>query len=258
MSNSPLVNHTNISPNKTVPRNHVIDTITIHCVAGNCTVETIGNIFALTSRGASSHYGVGTDGRIGQYCDEKDRSWCTSSASNDHRAITIEVANDGGESTGWHVSDAALQSTIKLVADICKRNGIKKLLWQDDKSLIGQVDKQNMTVHRWFANKSCPGDYLYSKHGYIADEVNKLLFAIDEPAVTPPAATGFEPYLIKITASALNIRSGPGTNHSVVKTLMNDKNIYTIVEEAIGPGATKWGRLKSGVGWISLDYTVKK
>lgn len=91
------------------------------------------------------------------------------------RAVTIEVANDGGESTGWHVSDTAMQSLINLCADICKRNGINSLKWQANKALIGQVDKQNMTVHRWFANKACPGEYLYSKHFYIADEVNKIL-----------------------------------------------------------------------------------
>ena len=58
------------------------------------------------------------------------------------------------------VSDAAYRSLIALLVDICRRNGIKRLLWKGDKSLIGQVDKQNMTVHRWFAAKACPGDWL--------------------------------------------------------------------------------------------------
>jgi hypothetical protein len=188
-TNSSLVNYTKISPNKTVGRNHAIDTITIHCVVGQCSVETLGEVFAPTSRQASSNYGVGKDGRIGMYVEEKDRSWCSSNAANDHRAITIEVASD--TTHPYAVTDAALQATIKLCADICKRNGIKKLLWKGDKSLIGQVDKQNMTVHRWFANKSCPGDYLYERHGYIADEVNKLLGVVTpitpEQPVTPPA-----------------------------------------------------------------------
>lgn len=184
MSNSPLATYTKISPNRTSPRNHKIDTITIHCVVGQATVESIGNVFAPTLRKASSNYGVGLDGRIGMYCEEKDRSWCTSSSSNDNRAITIEVASD--TTHPYAVKPEALTATIKLVADICKRNGIKKLLWKGDKNLIGQVDKQNMTVHRWFANKACPGEYLYSRHGYIADEVNKLLEPIPQPEPANP------------------------------------------------------------------------
>ena len=180
MSNSPLVNYTKISPNRTISRKQAIDTITIHCVVGQCTVETLGSIFAPESRKASSNYGVGPDGRIGMYCEEKDRSWCTSSSANDSRAITIEVASD--TTHPYAVTDKALAALIELCADICKRNGIKRLLWKGDKNLIGQVDKQNMTVHRWFANKSCPGDYLYERHSYIADEVNKRLGAITPPS----------------------------------------------------------------------------
>lgn len=175
MSNSSLVNYTQISPNRS-SRDHVIDTITIHCMAGNLSIETCGSLFSRSSTQASSNYGVGSDGRIGLYVEEKDRSWATSSRANDSRAVTIEVANDGGE-PDWHVSDTALNALIKLVADICQRNGIKKLLWKNDSSLIGQVSQQNMTVHRWFDTKACPGDYLMSKHSYIASEVNKIIGA---------------------------------------------------------------------------------
>lgn len=173
MRNSPLVNYTKISPNRNSPRNHKIDTISIHCVVGQLTVEQIGDIFAKPSRGASSNYGIGKDGKIGMYVEEKDRSWCTSSPANDHRAITIEVASDTSEP--YAVTPAAYNSLINLLVDICKRNNIKELKWKADKKLIGQVDKQNMTVHRWFANKSCPGEYLYSRHGQIAKEVNERL-----------------------------------------------------------------------------------
>lgn len=173
MSNSSLINYTLLSPNHYNGRTHSIDTITIHCMAGNLTVERCGQVFQ--SRQASSNYGIGSDGRIGMYVEECNGTWCSSNKANDMRAVTIEVANDGGASTGWHISDAAMQSLIKLCADICKRNGISSLKWQANKSLIGQINKQNMTVHRWFANKSCPGDYLYNKHYYIAEEVNKLL-----------------------------------------------------------------------------------
>lgn len=180
MSNSPLVSYTKLSPNHSGKRNHVIDTISIHCMAGDLTVETCGNLFASSSRKASSNYGIGSDGRIGLYVEECNRSWCTSSSSNDNRAITIEVANNGGADQGWPVSDAAYNSLIALLVDICQRNGIKKLLWKGDKSLIGQVDKQNMTVHRWFAAKACPGDWLYNRHGQIAAEVNAKLSGEDD------------------------------------------------------------------------------
>ena len=172
MSNSSLVNYTKISPHKNSPRNHKIDTITIHCVVGQCSVETLGNVFS-GSRDVSANYGVGYDGKIGMYVEEKDRSWCSSSYSNDHRAITIEVASD--TTAPYKVNDKAYAALINLVADICKRNGIKKLMWKNDKSLIGQVDKQNMTVHRWFASTACPGDYLMSKMGDIANKVNEKL-----------------------------------------------------------------------------------
>lgn len=173
VSNSPLINYTRISPNKTSPRNHAIDTITIHCVVGQLSCETMGPMFAKESFRASCNYFIGSDGRIGLCVDEKDRSWCTSSGSNDHRAITIECASD--KTHPYAINDKVYESLIKLCADICKRNNIKKLLWKDDKSLIGQVDKQNMTVHRWFANKACPGEYIYSRLGKIASEVNDLI-----------------------------------------------------------------------------------
>lgn len=173
MSNSPLVDYTKISPNKTSPRNHKIDTIAIHCVVGQCSVETIGSIFAPTSRQASCTYGIGPDGRIGMYCEEKDRSWCSYSSSNDDRAITIECASDTKHP--YAINDKVYKALVGLCADICKRNGIPELKWKADKSLIGQADKQNMTVHRWFANKACPGDYIYDRLGQIASEVNAKL-----------------------------------------------------------------------------------
>lgn len=182
-TNSPLATVTLLSPNHSGLRTHAIDTITIHCVVGQCSARRIGEIFLPKERQASSNYGIGYDGEIGLYVEEKNRSWCSSSNSNDQRAITIEVASD--TTHPYAVNAKAYAALLDLVTDICKRNNIKKLLWQGDKSLIGQVDKQNMTVHRWFANKSCPGDYLYNKHGEIAAEVNKRLGA---PVVIEPTA----------------------------------------------------------------------
>lgn len=172
MSNSSLISHTNLSPNGYFPRNHAIDTITIHCFVGQVTVERGCNSFKAPG-GASCNYVVGLDGRIGLALDEKNGSWCTSNRANDMRAVTIEVASDSFHP--YAITDAAMVGLINLCADICKRNGIKQLLWRNDKGLIGRADLQNMTVHRWFANKACPGDYIFNRLTYIADEVNKIL-----------------------------------------------------------------------------------
>lgn len=171
MSNSSLVSYTKISPYRGSRCGHAIDTVSIHCVVGQASVEALGNLFQ--TKEASANYGIGADGRIGMYVEETERSWCTSNSANDARAVTIECASDAYHP--YAVNDKVYAALIELLTDICKRNGMPKLLWKADKSLIGQVDKQNMTVHRWFANKSCPGDYLYNLHGQIAAEVNKKL-----------------------------------------------------------------------------------
>lgn len=183
MSNSPLVSFTQISPARNSPRKSKIDTITIHCYVGQVTVERMGRGFGDVNSRTSCNYGIGCDGRIGMYVEEKDRSWCSSNKANDHRAITIEVASD--REHPYAVRDAAYESLINLLEDICRRNDIKELKWKADKKLIGKVDQQNMTVHRWFANKACPGEYLYSRHGQIADEVNKRLGVV-KPVITVP------------------------------------------------------------------------
>ncbi len=406
MSNSPLVAYTKLSPNHSGKRTKKIDTITIHCMAGNCSVETCGNLFANSARQASSNYGIGTDGRIALYVDEANRSWCTSSNANDQRAVTIEVANNGG-APDWPVSAKAYAALLDLVTDICKRNGIKRLVWSTSKNdRVNHLNGCNMTVHRDYANKSCPGDYLYNRHGQIAAEVNKRLGITDaggstggqtsgstetglkvgdvvdfkgtqhytsaaakdakickpgkatitavaagkahpyhlkaisgggstvygwvnaadistgstetglkvgdvvdfkgtqhytsaaakdakickpgKATITAVAAGKAHPYHLKAisgggstvygwvnaadvstgstgtavsyrvrtTADVLNIRKGPGTNYGT-NGQIKGKGIYTIVDEAAGPGATKWGKLKSGAGWISLDYVTK-
>lgn len=314
-TNSSLVSYTKISPNRTKNRNHAIDTITIHCVVGQCSVETLGNIFAPESRQASSNYGIGTDGRVGMYCEEKDRSWCSSNAANDHRAITIEVASD--TTHPYAVNDKAYAALIDLCVDICKRNGIARLVWSTDKNdRVNHLNGCNMTVHRDYANKSCPGDYLYERHGAIAEAVNARLNATVEdttestypeklttgyyrvrktwsdsksqvgayrvlanakatadknpgtyvftndgvaiyPVETKTDATetteAFVPYRVQVSISNLNIRKGPGTNYGKTGKFTG-KGVFTIVEESEGSGATLWGKLKSGTGWISLDY----
>ena len=216
MSNSPLVDYTRISPNKNSPRNHKIDTITIHCVVGQCTAETLGNIFAPTSRQASSNYGVGTDGKIGMYVEEKDRSWCSSNAANDNRAVTIEVASDTKHP--YAVNDRAFAALLDLVTDICKRNGIKKLVWSTKKAdRVNHKNGCNMTVHRDYANKSCPGDYLYNRHGEIAAEVNRRL-GVADTAPDAGAAQGVTVYTVKKGDTLSQIAAKYGTTYQGSRT----------------------------------------
>lgn len=177
MSNSPLVSYTKLSPNHSGQRTHAIDRITPHCVVGQCSVETLGNIFAPTSRQASCQYGIGVDGRVGMYVEEKNRSWCSSSNENDQRAVTIECASD--TTHPYAFKDVVYNKLIELCVDICKRNGKKKLLWLGDKTKTlnynPAADEMVLTVHRWFANKSCPGDWMYSRMGDLASKVTAKL-----------------------------------------------------------------------------------
>lgn len=222
-TNSSLVSYTKISPNRTKNRNHAIDTITIHCVVGQCSVETLGNIFAPTSRQASSNYGVGYDGRIGMYVEEKDRSWCSSNAANDHRAITIEVASD--TTHPYAVKDKALAALIDLLVDICQRNNIKKLVWSTNKSdRVNHKNGCNMTVHRDYANKSCPGDYLYNKHGYIAEEVNKRL-GVTESTTPAPTTPTPAPSTSKLQFKEGDIVNFAGGKHYGSASAANGTNV---------------------------------
>lgn len=177
MSNSPLVTYTKISPNKTVMSNKKNTHIVIHHMAGCLTVQQCGDVFANKNRQASSNYGVDNKGNVGLYVDEKDRAWTTGSREIDQKAITIEVANSeaGGD---WPVSATALQKTIDLCADICKRNGIKELKFTGDKS-------GNLHAHRWYQSTNCPGPYLYGKFSYIAEKVNSILKG-EEPEEEKP------------------------------------------------------------------------
>lgn len=246
MSNSPLVDYTRISPNKNSPRNHKIDTITIHCVVGQCTVETLGNIFAPTSRQASSNYGVGTDGKIGMYVEEKDRSWCSSNAANDNRAVTIEVASDTKHP--YAVNDRAFAALLDLVTDICKRNGIKKIVWSTKKAdRVNHKNGCNMTVHRDYANKSCPGDYLYNRHGEIAAEVNRRL-GVADTAPDAGAAQGVTVYTVKKGDTLSQIAAKYGTTYQAIAAYNGIKNPNAIrVGQKIKiPASTAPAALKKG------------
>lgn len=246
MSNSPLVDYTRISPNKNSPRNHKIDTITIHCVVGQCTVETLGNIFAPTSRQASSNYGVGTDGKIGMYVEEKDRSWCSSNAANDNRAVTIEVASDTKHP--YAVNDRAFAALLDLVTDICKRNGIKKLVWSTKKAdRVNHKNGCNMTVHRDYANKSCPGDYLYNRHGEIAAEVNRRL-GVADTAPDAGAAQGVTVYTVKKGDTLSQIAAKYGTTYQAIAAFnrIKNPNVIRVGQKIKIPASAAPAALKKG------------
>lgn len=316
-TNSSLVSYTKLSPNHSGQRTHSIDRITPHCVVGQCSVETLGSIFLPASKQASCNYGIGVDGRVGMYVEEKNRSWCSSSNANDQRSVTIECASDTTEPYAF--KDVVYQKLITLCTDICRRNGKKKLLWLGDKdktlSYEPKSDEMVLTVHRWFANKSCPGNWMYARMGDLAEKVTaqlggsasgnadaghpekltdgyyrvrmtwadaksqkgayKILSNAKKCADANPGYSVFDnngvniytpdgsaaaedvPFTVKVSISDLNIRKGPGTDYA--KTgIFTGKGVFTIMEVKSGQGSTAgWGRLKSGAGWISLDYAEK-
>ena len=314
-TNSSLVSYTKLSPNHSGQRTHSIDRITPHCVVGQLSAESICGCFTSPDRQASCNYGIGTDGRISLCVEEKNRSWCSSSNANDQRAITIECASDRSEP--YAMNDKVYASLISLCTDICKRNGKKKLLWFGDKNnalnYAPKSDEMVITVHRWFANKSCPGNWLYARLGNLATKVTAELSRVtsdaenkkpatqmyrvrkswsdvksqigaykvlnnakkkaDEsagykvfdasgnvvyPAASTPAPTPSKDtsYKVQVSIANLNIRKGPGTNYDRTGQFTG-KGIFTIVQETKGEGATLWGKLKSGSGWISLDFAKK-
>ncbi len=240
MSNSALSCLRVISPNRNSPRNHKIDTITPHCVVGQMGVEALCSEFSKESKGASCNYGIGYDGRICTPVDESDRSWCTSSAENDNRAITIECASDAF--WPYAINANVWKSLIELSADICRRNGIKKLVWSTDKNTrMNHLNGCNITVHRDYDNKSCPGDYIYNRLGQIAKEVNQKL--------SGAPAGPFKPYQGQVNADdGLNCRTAPVSGQ--VLKVYTDGTVVTITKED-----GSWGY--TGEGWVCLDYINK-
>ena len=236
-TNSPLVVHTRLSPNHSGLRTHSIDRITPHCVVGQCSVETLGNIFAPTSVKASCNYGIGYDGKVGMYVEEKNRSWCTSSNANDQRAVTIECASDKDEPYAFR--DVVYQKLITLCVDICKRNGKTKLLWlgEKDKSLnySPAPDEMVLTVHRWFANKSCPGNWMYARMGDLAAKVTAQLGG----KADAPAASAEMVYTVKAGDTLSGIAAKYGTTYQALAAYNGIKNpaIINVGQTIKIPGA---------------------
>lgn len=257
-TNSSLICYTKISPNKNTTRVHpthnpkgVIDKITIHHMAGNISVETCGAVFN-GGRQASSNYGIGSDGRIAMYVEEKHRPWTSSSPANDYRAVTIEVANDiPSDAGGWHVSDKAMASLVNLCVDICKRNGIKKINYTGDAT-------GNLTMHCWFAPTGCPGPYLKSKFPWIAEQVNKRLSGNTTPSNTTNN-------VVLKAGAKLNLSSVALYASSSIKTKAGTKTGVYYVWSAteingrirITNSTNNVGKAGQVTGWISVSDAKK-
>lgn len=243
-TNSSLVSYTKLSPNHSGQRTHSIDRITPHCVVGQCSVETLGSIFYPTSRQASCQYGIGPDGRIGMYVEEKNRSWCSSSNANDQRAITIECASDTTEP--YAMNSKVYDALIKLCVDICKRNGKKKLIWLGDKDKTlnynPKSDEMVITVHRWFANKSCPGNWLYARLGDLATKVTAQLGG----TTTAPEPTTSTLYRVRKTWSDSKTQKGAFKVLSNAKKCADDNAGYSVFDE------------KGNVVYTGKNTTAKK
>lgn len=223
--------------------------ITPHHMAGKLTAKRCGELFQNPNRGASSNYGIGYNGEIICYVDENDRAYTSSNRANDCQAITIEVANsqNGGN---WPISEASWNSLVNLCVDICERYNFR--LTYDG------TPNGSLTRHNMFAATACPGPYLQGKFPELVKVVNAKLDEEKKPEPAPaPTPAPTEGYLVKVKADVLNIRKGPGTNYDISGQI-KDHGVYTIVAESDGQGASKWGKLKSGAGWISLDYVEKQ
>ena len=268
-TNSSLVSYTKLSPNHSGQRTHSIDRITPHCVVGQLTAESICGCFTSPSREASCNYGIGKDGKIALCVEEKNRSWCSSSSANDQRAVTIECASDLNHP--YAMTTAVYNSLVKLCTDICKRNGKKKLLWLGDKNKTlnysPKSDEMVLTVHRWFASKSCPGDWLYSRLGDLASKVTiKLggntsastgtLYRVQTGAFSKKAnadamekklkAKGFDTYMVqsgglyKVQVGAYSVRANAEAMMKKVKSAEFDAFITTASGSAISSSNAKF------------------
>ena len=267
-TNSSLISYTNLSPNHSGQRTHSIDRITPHCVVGQLTAESICGCFTSPSREASCNYGIGKDGKIALFVEEKNRSWCSSSSANDQRAVTIDCASD--LNAPYAMTTAVYNSLVKLCTDICKRNGKKKLIWLGDKNKTlnysPKSDEMVLTVHRWFANKSCPGDWLYERLGDLAAKVTAqlggtaadssgTLYRVQTGAFSKKSnadaleeklkARGFDTYMVqsgglyKVQVGAYSIRANAEAMMEKVKAAGFDAFITTASGSAVSSSNVK-------------------
>lgn len=254
-SNSPLATKKNLfTQNYNDRGGKKIDRITVHHMAGNLTIDGCKN--ALNSREGSVNYAIQSDGQIGLLLEEKNRAWTSSSPENDYRAVTIEVANaPGAGEPDWKVTDAALQSTIKLCADICKRNGIKKL------TFTGQLAGSNLTMHKWFYATGCPGKYLGGKFPYIVQEVNKILNGSNSSATTAPTTPATPTPTVSYKTMYVNAKDGLNYRDKPSGNIRGAYKNGTLVRYVVGSetksGGYTWVKMDNGF-YIAKDYLSEK
>lgn len=229
-TNSSMVSYTKLSPNHSGQRTHSIDRITPHCVVGQLSAKSICGCFTSLSRQASCNYGIGTDGKVSLCVEEKNRSWCSSSNANDQRAVTIECASDKTEP--YAMNSRVYDSLIKLCTDICKRNGKKKLLWFGDRNktlnYTPKSDEMVLTVHRWFANKSCPGGWLYARLGDLAAKVTAALGSTSE---SKPASNKKQLYRVRKTWADSKSQKGAFSVLANAKKCVDSNKGYSVFDE---------------------------
>lgn len=187
---------------------------------------------------ASANYILLNTGELIASVPEEYRAWTSGNASYDNKAITIEIQNVSVK--GWTVADVQIEKTAQLIADVAKRYKWSKI---DRTNVIGHRDVRG-------AATACPGPYLYPRINKIIERANQIWKGSAPKKTTTPAKTSSE-FTVRVTANVLNIRSGAGTKYKVVGSI-KDKGVYTIVQQS-----GRWGKLKSGKGWIHLDYTTR-
>lgn len=240
-------------------RCYSVERITVHCMVGQLSARRCGELFFKKSYGASSNYGIGAAGEIGVYVSEEKRSWCSSSADNDNRAITIECASDA--KPPYAFNSKVWASLVILCTDICKRYGKDTLLWiGDKKATLSYKPKKNemvLTAHRWFAAKACPGDWMYSKEEKLAAEVNERLKA-DTAKVKAVAETPNTSASVLITNEEADREkkiwdylTGKGLNAYAAAGLMG--NLYA--ESALRPNNLQ-NSFESRLGMTDKGYTA--
>ena len=229
-TNSSMVSYTRLSPNHSGQRTHSIDRITPHCVVGQLSAESICGCFTSPSRQASCNYGIGTDGKVSLCVEEKNRSWCSSSNANDQRAVTIECASDKTEP--YAMNSRVYDSLVKLCTDICRRNGKKKLLWLGDRNktlnYMPKSDEMVLTVHRWFANKSCPGNWLYARLGDLAVKVTA---ALGGSSVSKPITDAKQLYRVRKTWADSKSQKGAFSVLANAKKCADANKGYSVFDE---------------------------
>lgn len=251
MSNSSLVNYTRLSPNYNPRYGTPIRKITIHHTAGIASVEQLGQNFSSPKRQGSANYGIGSDGRVGLYVEERNRAWTSGSPDNDYQAITIETSNDenGGQ---WHVSNKVFDKLIALVVDICKRNNIKELVYTGDAN-------GNLTLHKFFQATACPGPYLTSKMPYIAETVNAYLRG--ESPMTMEEKQAFEELQTKVASLQSKLdeyENGQVYDNAAVRWAYIDNNLPAWAKPTIQKLYDKKILVGNEKGSLELSYLMMR